>query len=708
MRYLLPSIGLSLFLIGCGGSGENVQLSLKKSFFEYTDPYHAKGNVFLKELEIIKDDNLTQNLFLRIDNIEVPECSVDFEATDKKVPLIDSIAKINVAFKNECYSDRMILYASEIIENNFKLQNGTAQRIEVKRILPIVLENKHPIEPLKKEYEIRLSTLSKDNILYPNEDAELEFALFKKSQELDPKKVKELIFVTNDGDKIKFLDENGFLVNRLELGSGVSEGKIKIKTFNDPGAATIKVVYKVEDESGIVFKKSDEVPFLIKGLPDISYHVVISPTKNTFQKGGVERVDYSIISALTGEVIPSDKIKRIEIFALTPNIKIIKDNYELSNAYFIDKNISGKGSFLVKVIGKGIGTIKVLASVEEGTRLVPLVSVYQVEILDDKANAKFALNYIGTEYNESTNLFYDKFYLRSSSNQPRQVKVSALFPFVHDVDFDHPPSNFYTQENPYVLYDGETPPNRGEIFSKNFDDVYFKSTIYDFSALDPQVDKLLVIPNAQRQDAKYLGLWQIKDVTSSNTLSLYGKGYKIEDMQRLSFVIGRNFRYDQTHDTIMMISLDNPSGIYELKDRQTLLTVSYPPAAAGKDVFIGIKEGNVFKRTFSGTKLLSSDIPICQKSQCEDEINLYFENGSPLVYSHIVSRCEGENVKDFYFVRIGQNPVRTDRNGNIKVVIKPEPIYKEVKENNQTVKVLDGYKPAKLSCEFRVAEEFSF
>jgi hypothetical protein len=137
--------------------------------------------------------------------------------------------------------------------------------------------------------------------------------------------------------------------------------------------------------------------------------------------------------------------------------------------------------------------------------------------------------------------------------------------YVHTVDGNSDPINDLTYDVSVVADVKVASGGSGTILTT--DPITFEASNKSF--IDANVkknDTLIILPTADRNDASYLGNWQISSVNSNTNITLKESAYNLETTDELNYVIG--------NETVYATDYSASAHIYYPEDGNSTLNVS--------------------------------------------------------------------------------------------------------------------------------------
>ncbi len=710
----------------------------QQSFFEYTAQKTVQGILYVGEHRGIKTENVEKKYYL--DNIEVEAQNCIVADFLPKAP-IDITNKKKIAFTltfaNDCLTNRLVIQGNLIQENSVKDGGKTYKAKRVEKFGPVIVQNSKSVSPTA--YTILLDSFDGNKEMMTDERKIIKYKIVDaQGYQIPSSQIQSIYIRTTDGEKLKIRDGNKY-VDELKRESNLSSyGEIEVKSLDKPGRVLVILEATLRADK-IILKKSASLALRIKELPDLFYSAKLVSDKDYFIVGKNSSLTYIITTKIYHKPIDPQKISSITFTTQGDTLRFFSPTGEkVKSLTLVGGDIQSSGLVIVSAEKEGLAKVRMEITFKPEVAQDSIVLEKTFSILQ-RAPINFVLEYVGTEYNETSGFFEDRYSVKVNSDDlnGKRVKIVAitpkiLYPEVYYDKFikgeldniDNPFfCNIYYRDiysqNAASLQGGEV-----SIFSV-YDEK--ESTRPDLAQVNPIKDKLIILPNKFRNDTLYLGAWGIQTVLNSWSLQL--AQHVDRDANGLSYVIGDETRYDPVEDTIAAILLDKSDGVYTIRNNLVQFTLTYPSFFAGKDVFFSVvygdgkeRVGNSYKRTLTGTKLDALQPTPCESKVCARKIKIYFPaNNKPLQFSRFGVVCEGEKIRYLYFTHTKTSCVKdlaygftinqkTDGNGEVLMCIYPEPIYEEKtdQDTNQTYQVLTGYEKVTPRCTYQVAEEFPY
>ncbi|BCD67881.1 hypothetical protein [Nitratiruptor sp. YY09-18] len=721
---------------------ENTTITTSTNYFYYIDPTHIKCKVDIGDNRSIDTSNAKRNFYITHIQLTGSTCQIeDLSIQDNTLINDQENLEFTATLAGQCMDNQINFSAKKIIENvviaNGKMYKGKKEQ----KIGPLTLLNKYPSSygttgngatqnsaiNLNSKYKIALFTQDDNFLLKANDEKAIIYQIVDRNgNEIEEGNLQSLFIKSYNGLAIKIVDNNGTLHNEYTIDSPTVDGEFVLKSFDRAGEIPLKIKATIK-VGEVIGEVSREFFVTVAQLPTISYDLMLSFDHDNLIIDKAEYLNYAILSPSTNNYIPADQIKSIQVESTTSNAVCVDENgNEVQNYTIPLSQIKNHGFFYVAGKKRGLASFKVTVDLQNGKRLTKFISTH----VDYTYDNKIALEYAGTEYNKTSGFFIDTYTikLKDTYYNGKILHVSAINPKIdYEYYYNHFFSTEFDHENPYVYYDGiDDGAQTGRLEgNETLGYTYFTSTRYELNKSIPNDDKLLILPNLQRNSTNYLGSWEIVDATDDN--KLYLQQYFDVHEEGLSFVIGNEQRLNPIQDTFAAIFLDHRNGEYVIDNNQVQIKLYYPNFFAGKDIFIGAyvgdgvkREGNSFKRTLTGTALAQPELMKCNTSPCSQIVQLNFKDSNQhLELSRFGVRCKMDQARYYYFtpvsvpcasdITFGQvHTQKTNGNGDVKLCIYPEPAYKEVQEGNQTYRVQDGFEEVQPECTFTVSEEFPY
>jgi len=711
-------------------SNTHTTQSSNASYFYYIAPNMVSGKLYVgrNEGRVSTDGSVKQTYTLQAE-VNTPECLIESSTFDTPIDITNKeFIDFEVVFKTACRTDLITVSGEKQITNEVRINGTLYTSTKTQRFGPVTLFN----NVNSKTYTIKIKPLDEQQTIKQNSVKTILYKITNpQGEEIDSSKIKSLKIRTLDSEKLLLVKDDGTQVNEILFQPPIaSAGEFKVKSLSSSGEAKILIQALVEGEN-FDNELSSFLTLKVEPLPIRLYELKLTYPQNYTQIGEITSIEYAIYQ--NGELISVNLLESIT-FRISGGVFVLGDGSEVTT---YNPSLENSGSIYFKPTGEDrYLRITAIVNFKDGTTKQESLRL----AVGESSLNRFNLEYVGTRYDNELGLFVDTYSILSlDPNFSPTVKVDVitpkiLYPQAYYEDFLkgkldlHNPNVFY--EDIYLEMLNQQPS--GEFIS--YTNTIFKTTRFNLQEVVPGNDKLLILPNRNHPDKTLVGAWEIASIIDSNRMLLQ-QHYPYGSKKELSFVIGDNTRYNVAQDTIAMMRLDTPSGIYTLDEKgAALVEIYYPSFLAGKDMFISVVAGegknriaNVYKRTLTGTDLVALQPEPCKSSRCIYRLKLYFgENLKPYQYANFAVRCslKGGNIRKplkfttFYeLTKNGEvdcdnaNHVqKVDWDGRTYICIYPQEVYKEIKdpETNQTKQELEGYEEVKVECTYNVAEEFGY
>ncbi len=154
-----------------------------------------------------------------------------------------------------------------------------------------------------------------------------------------------------------------------------------------------------------------------------------------------------------------------------------------------------------------------------------------------------------------------------------------------------------------------------------------------FGNVQAHRDRVVVLANENRHDAKYLGGWLIQSIDSPTILTLDDR-YSDTDAANLTFAIGSEDRVDTCGDSLALADLDSKDGSYTVGDDGTAkLTLRYDPYLIGKDIFMYVNSytssgrvGTSLKEKLWGKGITATDKTCTTVGNCSTTLSFTIDD----------------------------------------------------------------------------------
>ena len=692
----------------------------ERSFFYYTDPLHAQGKLYLGDIRLINTQNVSQQLSYRI-YPKMQGCVISTSTFDRAIQISDETSDridFTLEFAAPCAQDELQLDVERVITNSIT-HNGNTYEAERRESLGTwTIKNKLSTQNIVAILESddgsnKMGYGSTKQITYRLVDTQ--------GREIDPERIRSLKIRTLDSSKLLVVDENGRGVVSSPLGHITSFGTFRVRSLRRSGLA--KVAIEVELESGM--KKEFYYPLFIESLPLQQEKIVLSFSKDSIKPWEINSFVFSLLD--DERLIPVDNIEKIEL-SIEHGFLLMPSGIE-ATSFLLRPVVNTKAIYFKAIDVHNPVRLTVKAWLKNGERLQRSLTIP----VREAASGRFNIVYLGTDYNDTLHRFDEQFLVSVASNEdlPR-VAVDVVTPKIYYPDiyytniffvgYDPTQSGILYEDRGYQIATQNVPSGKLERQGSNS---YFKSDRFDFDGVVPGQDRLVVLPNKYMNDPRYLGGWDIARVVDEHTLQLANT--LPGSVDRVSFVIGDNSRYNPRNDSIVYFSTNAQNGL-SLLNNEAVLHILYPPFFIGRDIFIAVRSeeegvGNTYKRTLTGRSIAPVKFQPCEDAVCRERVKLVSQDSNTsLVYTHFATTCQMEKAEHYYFTDANHGCVgrqnyngavenqTTDIDGRTYLCIYPKPKYEERqdRDTNMTYQVLVGYEKVEPKCQFSIAEEFPY
>ena len=564
---------------------------------------------------------------------------------------------------------------------------------------------------------------------------------------LDAEHIKKLTISTSDINKVMLVTQEGNVTALIE--NNEPTGTFYVKAGNKNGNATINIEATVigkdfPDQEYVISKKVDVISVAV---PEKFYSFDIH--LGSIVNNQYSALYYKVRYPESAEIVDSERVSLITLTSNTDNLQFINKDGTLSDTYYITKSSDGVIPIKINKSNGDVANIKIEADiVSPNAGKLRITNYMDIKLQDyavgnslggDNSNTQ---SVGGKDSNQTTvgdikNIiidqkpdYYDaqlgKFIKEitikaQGAKKYTEVTVGAIMPRIGNVNMDNEPTNFYKKENENVLLDDIYGDNTGVLEGNIFYSPSLDSAAADyqksFKYINPETDKLVIIPNPSRKDITYLGSWDIESVDQNDsmkyiTLQNRYDGGKID---KLSWAIGSTGRLNPLNDTISVLDFDKERIALDEEGR-AVVKLRYPTFLIGKDVLFYadfrevdengtiIKKGNTYKTTLRGGDIDGQSDFTCMNANCTYPVLLKSkETGEPISYTHLDVTCQSQGVDAIEFSKDNSGYIRTDKYGKFSIKITSHPnTYTD--ENNNTVTTYSGF----VNCSYNVSSEFKF
>ncbi|NPA04201.1 MAG: hypothetical protein GXO61_04990 [Epsilonproteobacteria bacterium] len=702
-----------------------------KSYFFYVSPSVIDGKLYVGRNEgIVSNDGSVKKVYSLNARVDSGSCAIASSTFDQEIDITNKeYIDFEIVFKTPCRTDVITVSGEKRITNEVFINGQLYTSTKTENFGPVRLFN----NVNSNSYTIKIKPSDGERSIKQNSVKTLYYKITNpQGEEISSSHIKALKIRSLDSEKLLLLLNDDTLVSEISLEPPISSfGSVVVRSLSTPGEAKISIKALIEGDNF-----DDEISSFysleVEPLPIRIYEARLNYPQNYVKVGEISSIEYTIYQ--NKELVPSSQIKNLE-FTIGGGVFVLGDGSETT--HYTPPFFDSAGSIYFKATNpQDYLRITLKVTFQDGTQKITSLKI----AVGEESINKFNVDYVGTRYDEELGLFVDTYSILSlNPSFSPTVKVDVitpkiLYPKTYYDDFLKGKLDF---NNPNVFYEDiyyemlHQQPS-GEFIS--YSSTIFKTSRFDLRNIIPGEDKLLILPNRNNPNKTIIGAWEIANILDRNRMLLQ-QTYPYGSKKGLSFVIGNNTRYNVAQDTIAMMRLDHPLGVYELDEKgMTKVEIYYPSFMAGKDMFISVtagegkdRVGNVYKRTLTGTELTSLQPEPCKSSVCIYRLKLYFaQNRKPYQYANFAVRCSlgsGSLRKPLKFTTYYEltkggdidcdealHSQKVDWDGKVYICIYPKEVYKEVKdpETNETSPILDGYEEVSVSCTYNVAEEFGY
>ncbi len=328
---------------------------------------------------------------------------------------------------------------------------------------------------------------------------------------------------------------------------------------------------------------SPEQNVTIKAADNV-YEIYIAPEENSLTSNQTQTIHYEIKDLFTKKVANDDTIEKIEFTINSQFAKFIDyDGTEGNTFTLTGEKAKSIGDVAIKSLGNS-GQVDVNFKVTINGITKELTKRFPVVIIKNQSSSismipvpKYAAY---DKYNNG--LYVDKFTLHVVDKYGNKAKDGT---YVHVGTVNNLKQNLNT--NLYTPQLGTTGAFVTANNSFRFDNnLTLSNVISDNESSVDNKDTIVILPNAQRNDPRYLGGWRIREIQSNNQeLTMWDTYTWAEDKNGLSFAIGDDKKFNSCDATLANAAIYSDTD-YKVKDGIVNIELRYGPYMVGKTVFL--------------------------------------------------------------------------------------------------------------------------
>ncbi len=315
-----------------------------------------------------------------------------------------------------------------------------------------------------------------------------------------------------------------------------------------------------------------------------AYKLSLSLSKDKYQRHELGKLHFSIKELYTNVLVDKKIIK--EIILTTPDTrycKFVDFNGAESNTLTIKEQYITSDADIAIKMGDNSGTTEIRVT---ATVLLPnnteanLTNSIPVVVIQNQT-ASIAMNSYGTHWDSGLGLFVQNYVIHVVDKYGNKAKDGT---YVSIGAVNDPKLYTFGRDSSGNSIDTTAALTTEKRFS-------LETTRQDvnLSKIDNQ-DNVVILANAERNDPAYLGGWSIAHIDDDKSLTLFddytgSETMQIADVDKLSFVIGDEERYNKCYQTIANGAFYFPEGT-TVKDGIVKAEFRYQPYLVGKTVFL--------------------------------------------------------------------------------------------------------------------------
>ncbi len=356
---------------------------------------------------------------------------------------------------------------------------------------------------------------------------------------------------------------DGIVSDNPDVGSVISD---------NPNSVTIIDINSTTPDQNVTIKAADNV-----------YEVYIAPEESSLTNNQAQTIHYEIKDLFTGKAASNDSIEKIEFTVDSQFAKFINYDGSEGNTFTLTGSKAGSiGNVAIKSLTNS-GQVNVNFKVTINGITKELTKRFPVVIIKNQSSSismipvpKYAAY---DKYNNG--LYVDKFTLHIVDKYGNKAKDGT---YVHVGTV-----NNLKQDLGVNLYSSQL--NTTGTFtaienSFSFDNNHTLTDVTSDNelAVDDR-DTIVILPNAQRSDPRYLGGWRIESIEDNKSLKMWDAYTWAEDKTGLSFVIGDDKKFNSCDSTLANAAIYSETD-YKVKDGIVNIELRYGPYMVGKSVFL--------------------------------------------------------------------------------------------------------------------------
>lgn len=396
---------------------------------------------------------------------------------------------------------------------------------------------------------------------------------------------------------------------------------------------------------GIVTPPDENVT--IKAADNV-YSIAIAPEFDSLTANQAQKIHYEIKNFLTDAIASDSDIEKIKFTVDDRFAKFINYKGEEGNVFeLLDTGAKAIGDVAIKSLNNS-GQINVKFDVTINGITNSMTKSFPVIIIKNRSSS-ISIIPVPKEsaYDKYQNgLYIEKFTLHVVDKYGNKAKDGT---FVHVGTI-----NNLKKDNTINLYDKQLGTKGAftvDTNTFNFDNNLNLSNVNSDNeqAIDDK-DTIVILPNATRNDPRYLGGWRIESLSATNNAPFkLWESYAWEDKSGLSFAIGDDKKYNQCDSTLANAAIYSDSD-YKVKDGIVNVELRYGPYMVGKSVFLYANSLIDNERIGISRKVDLAGTGIADMTYTCDASDMNTSRTCPWT-GYLKFNDSGEDVKDVYIGR---------------------------------------------------------
>jgi len=314
------------------------------------------------------------------------------------------------------------------------------------------------------------------------------------------------------------------------------------------------------------------------------YQIHISPENGSITSNQAQKIHYDIKDLFSDKEADSGAIEKIEFVVDGKLAKFINYKGEEGNTFTLEgSSATAVGDVAIKSLNHS-GQMDVTFRVTISGITNTLTKRFPVVVIKNSSSSISMIpvpNYAA--YDKYKNgLYVDKYTLHVVDKYGNKAKDGT---YVHVGTVNNLKQDaglrLYSKQFPIPITGGFTSSTN----SFTFDDERTLENVNSDNeqSVDTQ-DTIVILPNEQRSDPRYLGGWRIGDIQNDKLLTMVDT-YTWEDKKGLSFVIGDDKKFNNCDATLANAAIYSDTD-YKVKDGIVNIELRYGPYMVGKSVFL--------------------------------------------------------------------------------------------------------------------------